>query len=546
LFAHLEPCLPAGLLVQQVLSSPDHLVIIASTDQASATCPGCAASSTQVHSRYERSLGDLPSQGQAVKLHVTVRRFRCPTLACPRRTFAEPLAGIAQRMARRTCRLGEQQRQIGLALGGGAGAPLAATLAMPVSPSTLLRLMRQGSSSALAFPPPRVLAVDDWAWRRGHRYGTVLVDLERNRVVDLLADRQADTLAAWLQANPGVEVIARDRAGAYADGARRGAPDAVQVADRWHLLRNLGEAVHAVFERQHVAVQRVGEALMADLAATPPLTAATAMSEPQPAIPEQPSAEARRGQAARERRQVRFEEASRLRALGLSISEIARRLGVERKTLRRWLRAGGPPSWRKPRRGSALDAYTNYLERRWADGCHNAARLWREVVAQGFPGRPSTVRAWATRRRQSEPARVRAPVMINGQPWQPPSGRHVARLLTAETEAPEPLDRAFAARLLDEVPALANAVAAARRLALLLRKRSTEALEAVLTAAEATSLASFVKELRKDLPAVQAALDLPWTTSPAEGQVNRIKLIKRSMYGRAGFDLLRARVLHVA
>ncbi|HEY0418939.1 MAG TPA: ISL3 family transposase [Acetobacteraceae bacterium] len=540
MFAHLEPCLPAGLLVQQVLSSPDHLVIIASTDQASATCPCCAASSTQVHSHYERSLGDLPSQGQAVKLHVTVRRFRCLTPACPRRTFAEPLAGIAQRMARRTCRLGEQQRQIGLALGGSAGAPLAATLAMPASPSTLLRLVRQGGSSAPAFPPPRVLAVDDWAWRRGHRYGTVLVDLERNRVVDLLPDRQADTLAAWLKTNPTIEVIARDRAGAYADGARRGAPEAIQVADRWHVLRNLGDAVHVAVERHHAVVQRVGEAVMADLAGAPPPSATLAM----PAQPEEASA--RCGQASRERRQARFAEATRLHALGLSISEIARQLDVDRKTLGRWLRAGRLPSWRKPRRGSALDAHIGYLEQRWAEGCRNATRLWREVVAQGFPGRPSTVRAWATRRRQSEPARARSPVTAEGQPWQPPSGRHLARLLTAETEAPEPIDRSFAARLLDEVPALAAAVAAAKRLALLLRKRNAEALEAVLTAAEATSLAGFVKELRKDLPAVQAALDLPWTTSPAEGQVNRIKLIKRSMYGRAGFDLLRARVLRAA
>jgi excisionase family DNA binding protein len=293
-------------------------------------------------------------------------------------------------------------------------------------------------------------------------------------------------------------------------------------------------------DRHHAAVQRVGEMVMADLAgAPPPMTAA--------AIPEPSNASARRRQAARERRQARFDEAARLHAFGLSISEIARQLDIDRKTLRRWLRTGRLPSWRKPRRGSALDAYVGYLERRWAEGCHNASRLWREVVAQGFPGRPETVRAWATRRRQSEPGGVRrAPVTTDGQPWQPPSGRRVTRLLTAEAEASEPIDRTFAARLLDEVPALAATVAAAKRLALLLRKRSAEALDAVLTAAAATSLAGFVKELRKDLAAVQAALDLPWTTGPAEGQVNRIKLIKRTMYGRAGFDLLRARVLRAA
>jgi transposase len=540
----LLPIVPSGLMVQHVLPTPDCLTIVVAQGQNAAACPDCAAPSLRVHSRYERMMADLPWQGRTVTLRVLTRRFRCLNPDCPRATFSERLPeAAAAPLARRTARVADLQRHLGLALGGEAGARLAARLAVPTSADTLLRMARRAErpaagSAARPAPPPRVLAVDDWAWRRGYRYGTVLVDLERSRIVDLLPDRQAETLAGWLQANPGVEVVARDRAGAYADGVRRGAPGAVQVADRWHLLRNLGDAVHAAAERHHAAAKRIGRAILAASAAEAHSDAATVQARP--------SAAARRSEAARARRYARFEEAARLNAAGASLSEISRCLHVDRKTLRRWLRAGGVPAWRQPKRGSALDPHAGYLERRWVEGCRNAARLWRELSAMGFQGRPAMVRAWATRRRCAGPASMGGPSAADGRPWQPPSGRRVARALMADVASLCDADRAFAARLLEEVPALAAAVDAARRLALLLRKRSDEDLDDVLAAAAATPLAGFVSELRKDLAAVRAALALPWTTGPAEGHVNRIKLLKRTMYGRAGFGLLRARVLHAA
>lgn len=490
-----------------------------------------------MHSRYDRHLNDLPWQGQSVTLRVQARRFRCLNASCRRQTFAERLPEAAELAARRTNRLADLQRHLGLAVGGEPGARLTARLAIPTSADTLLRMARRASLASAPRPPVRVLGVDDWAFRRGHRYGTVLVDLERNEVVDLLPDRQAETLAAWLKTNPTIEVVARDRAGAYADGARRGAPTAVQVTDRWHLLRNLGDAVQTAAERHHAAVRRVTESVLAEHSKAVPLPAP---EEPQPSAAEQ------RSQAARARRQARFEAAVQLHEAGVTISGIARRLGIDRKTARCWLRRGGPPSWYKPRQRSAIEVHIGYLERRWAEGCHNATRLWRELVALGFKGRSAGVRAWASRKRKAGPAPARPPVMADGQTWQPPSGRRVARILMADTDALEQADRSFVTKLLEDVPVLATAVAAAKRLALLLRKRSQEALDDVLAAASATPLAGFVKELQKDIAAVKAALDVPWTTGPVEGQVNRIKLIKRTMYGRAAFDLLRARVLHAA
>jgi transposase len=312
-----------------------------------------------------------------------------------------------------------------------------------------------------------------------------------------------------------------------------------ELADRWHLLRNLGAAVQGLADRHSAAARRAARQVTDELA-----TAAASIPRPPPPAGVATAA-ARASQASFARRQARYEEAAQLRAAGASISRIAALLGADRKTVRRWLRLGHAPLWTKPRRGGVLDAYTAYLDRRWAEGCRNAARLWRELVGFGFTGRPATVRAWAGRRRKGEPRSVAGATGTHVAPWQPPSGSRVPRLLMADTGALPEAERAFVGRLLADAPGLADAIAVAKRLNRLLRREGgEEGLDRVLADAAGMPLAEFAANMRRDLSAVQAALDTPWTTSPAEGQINRIKTIKRSMYGRAGFQLLRARVLN--
>ncbi len=423
-------------------------------------------------------------------------------------------------------------RCIGLAVSGEAGARLAERLAIPVSPDTLLRAACQASRNATPPVTPRVLGVDDWAWRRGHRYGTILVDLERNTVVDLLPDRNAGTLASWLRDRPGVEIVARDRASVYAEGARDGAPDAIQVADRWHMLRNLGDAVHKAVEGHHAAARHVASD-MRKISPTPlPDTAAerNAAAAPKPATPS-PS-----------RRETKFAEAVRLSRAGASISRISRLLEVDRKTLHRWISTGVLPTWQQPSRSGAIDAHVPYLEQRLVEGCRNASLLWRELKVLGFRGRYTAVKTWVG---QQRPAEIRACLRReDGTILSLPSTRRIARLMMTNTGGADTHDASFVAGLLSKAPGLADTVSAARRLALLLRHKSQEPLATVMEAAGRTLLRPFVATLRRDIAAVQAALELPWTTSPVEGQISRLKMIKRTMYGRAGFPLLRARVLN--
>ncbi|MCK5933794.1 MAG: ISL3 family transposase [Fulvimarina manganoxydans] len=390
--------------------------------------------------------------------------------------------------------------------------------------NTLLRLVRSG-----VVPPcvsPCVVGIDEWAWRRGRRYGTMIVDLERNEIVDLLPDRDAGTLANWLKAHPAVEIIARDRAEVFADGTRAGSPNACEVVDRWHLLCNIGEAFKAAVSVHHRQIRQIADGVR---------TRDRQAAHQDYLASRTPTAAECQSQARHDARAQMFAELTRLIEDGTSQIAASRAIGLDRKTARRWIRRGSPPTWRKPKRSTVLDPHLEYLERRWREGCRNSAELSWELIGQGADVHPRVVREWATHRRRESADRLDTYEGHSERSWPPTSIRQTAPLLQADIGKLADNDRCFIEEIRKVIPALVVVVDLVEDLTRMLRRQC-----------EAPNLTKWFEgaaNLRRDEEAVIAAIETPWTTSPVEGQISRLKMIKRTMYGRAGFDLLRQRIL---
>jgi transposase len=271
------------------------------------------------------------------------------------------------------------------------GARLASELGIATSGDSLLRRLRR-SARLLATRSPRVLGIDDWAWRNSHCYGTILCDLDRGAVMDLLPDRDSQSVQKWLQSHPGAEVISRDRASAYAEAARKAAPRAVQVADRWHLLQNLSETMLQVLQPRHGLLSQAAKACQEQT--TDRVTCSGSLEQ----INARNMRGAKQREATRGRRLARYETVLDLVRKGISQAEISRTLGVDRRTIRRWSRAGAFPQRKTRQRKHCVDRHAAYLDQRWQEGCHNAAELWREIREQGFKRGARLVRQWARNR----------------------------------------------------------------------------------------------------------------------------------------------------
>jgi transposase len=555
------PVLPfalPGFVIEHVHPANPVLLIEARASTPAAACPDCHAPSARVHSRYTRCLRDLPSAEHPVRLRLHVRRFRCLTPTCPRRTFAERLPVLAPWHAQRTGRLTETVRVLGGEAGGEAGARMATRLRMPLSGDTVCRILRR--TPAPAQPAPRVLGIDDFALRKGRVYGTILVDLERRRPVDLLPERTAETVATWLRAHPGVEVIARDRASDYARGATEGAPDAIQVADRFHLLCNLREALTRYLQRITPTLRRL---LASAVAAAPPSPPGETTREghvgaagvttpaplaPSPALRPLPryGRSPRLQQAQNARHAARMHRYAQVKARftqGQSLRQIAAACGLDTKTVRLWVRSETLPLDQRGYRGvGKIDRYISYLQTRLAEGCTNQSRLWREIRAQGFTGTRSLVAKWVHAHGKHAPV-VRPPATPPV-----PAARQLAWLMLQAEDQRTAHEQALWQRL-QQHEELQQVAALVRQGTTMIRQRQADALDAWLQACRASpsvELQNCAEWLQRDYAAVKAALTLPWSSGPVEGHINRLKWIKRSGYGRMQLDLLRQRVLYDA
>jgi transposase len=496
-----------------------------------------------VHGGYARTVADGAAGGRPVLIILRVRRFRCRNPQCPAVTFAEQARGLSERYRRRSVPLLAMLAGFGLELAGRAAARLAGTLGIAVHPATVLRLVAAAPDPQVTAAPD-VLGVDDFALAKGYVYGTVLVDMRTGDVVDLLPDREAATLEAWLTAHPGAGIICRDRAGNYAEGARAGAPAAIQVADRWHLWHNLAEyAGKTVAGHRGCLKDQPGDADGHDV----PGPAGTPGQEP--------PGQAEGGQVppdgfldacGRERRLVirtrqRHAEIHQRLDAGESLSAISRVTGLDRKTVQRFARAGsaGELLGKAASRESKLDAFKPYLHQRWNEGVTDAAALHAELQQRGWPGSEQTVRRYVRPFRQALTAPGPAPAV--------PKTRQITRWLLTRPDHLQPDEQAQIQAIRARCPhidALAGHVTAfAEMMTARTGSRDLETWLAAVEADEQAGLRSLAAGIRNDQQAVVNGLTLHWNSGRVEGTVNKIKMIKRQMYGRAGFDLLRKRVI---
>ncbi|GHO80264.1 transposase [Ktedonobacter sp. SOSP1-85] len=525
--------LPEGIQIDRIQASENEVRITAIATHPTSCCPVCRQPSCTIHSRYRRMVRDVPCGGRRVQLTLCVRKFFCRNPLCERKVFTERLPELVCPWAQVTIRYSQQLTSIGLATCGKEGTRLAACLGIQTSRQTILRRIMDLPDLPLC--TVLYLGIDDFVFPRGCRFGTILVNLESRRVVDLLPDREAETSAAWMRQQPDLMVVSLDRGGEYASAAREGAPQAIQCADRFHLKKNLKEAVEGFLAR-HFAAHRTR---VVQESRVPPLPAAQGKGPPKWS-PKQAAV----SQTKREERLAQYEHVAALRKQGFSQTAIASQVGIGHATVSRWLAQNAFPERQPSSRKTRLDPYLKEVAQRWEAGCHNIAQLHREFVAHGAPLIYKVVYKQLVRSLPEGRKTAAAPDQL---PRPPVLARQAVFLFLRRPEELSAEEEETLALLRSLHTEMDQAYELVQQFTQMLPERRGMHLDTWLAQVNQSNipeLRSFAAGVEKDKEAVGAGLTWWINNGIVEGHVTTLKLIKRSMYGRAGFPLLRQRVLH--
>ncbi len=528
--------LPEGMLIEDIQATETSLSLTVRATHPTSCCPLCSQASSSIHSHYQRTLSDASCVGRQVQLSLTVRRFYCRNRVCERKVFTERLPRFVQPWARMTIRLSEHLQAVALATSGRGGIKLAVRLGMQTDRQTLLR--RIMALPDLPEESVLYLGVDDFAFRRGQRFGTVLVNLETHRIVDLLPDRRAETAAAWMKQRPDITAISRDRGAEYAKAAAMGAPQAINVADRFHVVKNLTEALQLLLARCQEEIKAASQ------------TPEPSQDEPSKQVvsveewrPLEPAHVEKARLARRSGRYAHYQQVVQLREQGMKTPAIARQLGMGERTVREWLKQGTFPEAKKRRkRQSSFDAFARSVLSRWEAGERNGLALWREIKQQGYTGSGRTVYRYLETLKQAE---VKA--SANPQRIQKYAPNAALWLFVRDPESLDEVEREDLAAFCQTSTALKKAYDLVQDFLSMVHKREGHRLDTWLeqvASSDLCELQSFATGVERDKAAVQAGLTWWINNGVVEGSVTKVKLIKRQMYGRAGFALLRQRVLH--
>ncbi len=503
----------SDLVIEQVSMTNEVTIAVCAASPA-APCPCCGSISKQIQSRYTRTLRDLPASGRPVHLVIHVRRFFCQENTCVRKIFAERFPSLTLPRVKFTLRLQEALRDMGFALGGEAGARLGKNLSYPGSSDTILRLVKRAELPTAS--SPRVVGLDDWSWKRRLRYGTLICDLESRKPLNVLPDRSVETVSAWFEKHPSVEIVSRDRSSEYAAAIKKGAPQAIEVADRWHLGKNLAESIETLLARCRAEIRHAlqGETMSEQKRAE---------TEPRLEEEKRPARSRREEQARLARRAQkldRYEQVLELRDQGLTAADIGSRIGISGRTVQRWLAHGSfPEARRRRRRPSLIDPYERYVLQWWQQGNRTGLQLYRELTAQGYKGSSKAMYRYLERLRtpqwhalgssSSSKRQRRKRVLASPAPLENFSAQRATWLFVCQPEKLDETQHNELALIRQASPSAEAAYRLAQAFMQMIRERTGHQLDAWLSSAEASRLPefqSFAKGIQQDKAAVLAGL----------------------------------------